>query len=208
MHRDKIKQIALIKACPSTSELHDMEFEKWSFPSVFRAEPFPQQSDTTETLEASATSAGGPSNVQQQSLKATSTQVSYASNTPVVEPIFLNKSGQRIDQPLPYYLPAIKQSVEKRQQELGSKFCYEYYLGICEESCPLIHSERLSLDEIKVIRFKARSVVCLKRSHCRSFTCFFGHVCPYTKCVKGPNCKFHGLHIADTHIVETIEPET
>ncbi|KAJ9612888.1 hypothetical protein H2200_002829 [Cladophialophora chaetospira] len=130
---------------------------------------------------------------------------------PIVAPIALNKSNQRIDLKLPKPAPADEEAFKLRTN--NRHLCNEHHMrGSCTNiQCPFDHEE-ISDGLYLVLRNKARHSPCNQGSDCRRHDCYFAHHCPNVSRVSDcgrPACpfKYKGLHdILDLDIVEMIEP--
>ena len=67
------------------------------------------------------------------------------------------------------------------------------------------HDERLDQQEILVLKHKMRKKVCFGGSWCRSFDCYYDHVCPYPQCYYGSNCQFKFVHQVDGIVVSVVQ---
>lgn len=73
------------------------------------------------------------------------------------------------------------------------------------EGCAFAHLSDLSRGEIYAQARRIRLTRCVTGSACRSFQCFYGHVCPYgADCTKGNKCHFKKVHDKDTTAVAVL----
>ena len=207
-YSDRAKQIALLEAGPSALEFRDLPFEKWSFPSVFRSQLFAQQGSLKQSRVIKAARATDSKDSQGQPAGTASAKSTKGAKAPGKKEILLNKKGQRVDPPfLEEVSSETKKALDQREEETGSKWYYDHYLGSCTRpSCPKIHQEQPADDQPLALRYKARILVCPKGSQCRSFDCFRSQMCTFSDCGRGTGCRFRGLHNVDEKVEQTIVP--
>ncbi|EME89346.1 uncharacterized protein MYCFIDRAFT_98041, partial [Pseudocercospora fijiensis CIRAD86] len=110
--------------------------------------------------------------------------------------ILLNAYDERIDIELPRTDPGAEARFAERLKKEG-KCCNSYHLtGKCDagEYCDYHHGEKFTPGELLVLKHKARSRSCPKKSACRDMKCTFGHHCKY-----GPECYSDVCYFVDTH---------
>lgn len=122
--------------------------------------------------------------------------------------ILLNRDDQRVDGYLPEPTTGDTNNLHRRLEHL--KICNEYTLkGHCAiRPCVFAHISDLSRGEVYAQAKRIRLTPCVAGSACRSFQCFYGHVCPHgAGCTKGNKCQFKKVHVKDTTAVaELIAP--
>ena len=204
-YSDQSSKIILLDAGPSAKELRYSQFNRWTLPSVFRSNLFPQRQVeyATQSSEGQATET------------ASSTGLDNHPSMPIWPgtthnpEIWLNANGARIDAPLRGgFPPKAKVALEKRINSSGVALCFKYYLSTClDPQCALNHSLLLTQDEKAALRYKTRTSLCKDGSSCRSFDCFWSHICPFdTNCHWGLGCKFSAYHGIDRVVHKRLQP--
>ena len=210
-YSDKSNKITLLDAGPSANELRHLQFNRWTLPSVFRSNHFlrrqveyPSQTAESQATEA-ASSTGSNSNLSMPMQSGTMHNTQNAGRNE----IWLNASGARIDAPpRGGFPPKAKSTLEKRIKSSSVTLCPAHYLSSCLNSeCALTHSVQLSEDEKAALRYKMRTFLCKEGSSCRSFDCFWSHVCPFNvNCHWGLGCKFSAYHGIDRAVHTRLQP--
>lgn len=114
--------------------------------------------------------------------------------------ILLSNNNERLDSNLtPYSSPALV-LFEQRRRALGKNFCNNYHLyGSCEMiKCEYIHEPRLSVAEQRILKDKARGIVCYDGSSCRDIHCYKGHQCKFGNSCTDPECRMKMFHHIST----------
>jgi hypothetical protein len=88
--------------------------------------------------------------------------------------LYYNRSGERLDEPLPSRDPAAVQSIEQRMKKGGRNLCNHWHLnnGKCHNNdlCKFQHQPKLSTAEQIALRYKTRSLAC-KNRYCDNWDC-------------------------------------
>ncbi|KAL7622239.1 hypothetical protein AAE478_007742 [Parahypoxylon ruwenzoriense] len=110
--------------------------------------------------------------------------------------IFYNADNYRIDPPTqhPPRTPAQTSYQAKFQSIKPSVFCNDYYLkGRCKWgiSCDKTHDAELTVPELAIHRYKARTSLCPAGPYCVDYDCYLSHHCPRVPCTRGDMCPFY-----------------
>lgn len=111
--------------------------------------------------------------------------------------VLLNVNDERVDGNLgPMDAEASARVAERSEQH---KLCNDFHLrGKCKTmTCTYSHEPRLDPKELVVLRYKARYLLCERRSACRIPDCWHGHMCAIRNCAKPLSCRFKELHHID-----------
>ena len=111
--------------------------------------------------------------------------------------ILVNRKDQRIDSILPQPPAAAWRVYEEHFSK--RKLCNDFHLlGRCNVIRCVYDHGLVAKDIILVIRHQLRRKACTKGSACRSYDCYYGHVCPRAECIGDNKCKFSKkMHILD-----------
>ncbi|KAI8943515.1 hypothetical protein NX059_001512 [Plenodomus lindquistii] len=119
---------------------------------------------------------------------------------------YYNKTGERLDLPLPPKDPAAAQSLEARMKKSGKKMCNHWHLGNkCDngKNCMFQHEPKLSPAELNALRYKTRSLPC-KNRYCENIDCYLGHQCAMER--DQGYCNFPSTcHMRATHGMDTVK---
>lgn len=126
---------------------------------------------------------------------------------PSEKSIHLNKNDERIDSAL----PKVPEGAEERFRDRTriKKLCNNFQLqGQCTlYDCRYDH-DPVDPELLLVLRKQCRRLPCVTGWRCRSFDCFYGHVCPHGECaeVRGGQrgCYFGPLHDIDTKVFQIL----
>ncbi|KAI1460002.1 hypothetical protein F4805DRAFT_419562 [Annulohypoxylon moriforme] len=156
---------------------------------------------------------GTPPPTIKESRKFTSTpDNSMRSSAPPPKYYLINFAGQRVDEEIPFNDPEAEYRLQMRaakEDKIVKKRgpCNRWHVnGRCDiTNCPYYHGERLGYDEQLVLRRKARSMLCTRRSACRDADCLWGHHCKYggKKCLRR-DCNFVDMHDVDATPAEKV----
>ncbi|KAI2471352.1 hypothetical protein F4781DRAFT_387408 [Annulohypoxylon bovei var. microspora] len=147
-----------------------------------------------------------PSPTFKESRKFMSTPDDSARSTaPPLKYYLVNVRGDRVDEEIP---PSdadaefrLLMRTNKENEILGTRGpCNRYHLnGKCDiRPCIYYHGERLGFSEQNVLKRKARSMLCGRKSSCWNSDCFWGHHCKFgSKCLRR-DCNFYLTHSVDT----------
>ena len=190
-YKSNISRITLLGTGAIAGWLPSLDFRKANFVSVFRSTSLPDDNrrksiPTPRSADFSQASTVGD---------AHSASPSPASPGPGTRVILLNKKDQRIDSILPQPPVAawkVYEHVSKR------KLCNDFHLlGRCNVVRCIYDHGPVAKDTALVIRHQLRKRACTRGSTCRSFDCYYGHVCPRAECVGVNKCKFKKMHALD-----------
>lgn len=110
--------------------------------------------------------------------------------------ILLNKTGCRIDPPLPNVRPGDMVDLKRYIQDYGN-LCKDLFLkGHCPYGSTCFYSHKLPRNLLNALPLYARSKPCDSGSSCRVFDCYFGHHCQKGNCDMQQRCwfaKYHGM---------------
>ena len=190
-YKSSISRITLLGTGAIAGSLPSLDFRKADFFSVFRSTSLPDDNrrksiPTPRSADFSQATTVGD---------AHSTSPSPVSPGPGTRVILLNRRDQRIDSILPQPPVAawrVYEHVSKR------KLCNDFHLlGRCGVARCIYDHRTVAKDTILVIRHQVRKQACTKGSACRSFDCYYGHVCPRAECTGDKRCKFKKMHMLD-----------
>lgn len=202
-------RISLVEGPPFATELRDLasQFEKTSFPSVFRPKKLSRKVSfgatkvtptitppRTPTADYASIASSAPPVLEASPLLAkTPGRKSMAPSSMLV--VYKNSNNERVDGPLRI---STKGKLEVLKQH---KFCNQFHiLGSCSygEYCTYKHEPKLVDQDVIDLMCVARLSACSKGLQCDDESCVSGHRCPYKQC-EGKGCKFP--HVVDTRIV-------
>ena len=192
----------MLEGPPFASELAQIvdEFQRCSFPTVFRSTKIPAR-----RVSFSATP---PRSISPkiQSYASTAASPKVASSSVTVAPkadaqsqrmVPVNRKGQRIDPPL-------KPSRTATEAIKGRKLCNNYYLlGVCNFlGCQYEHG-LINEAQKMALRLYARQQACEQGLGCDDPDCYFGHQCPWDPCLyEYKSCRFSPeMHRVDKKVV-------
>ena len=121
--------------------------------------------------------------------------------------IHLNKNDERIDAALPNVPDGAEERFRDRTRI--KKFCNNFQLlGQCIlHDCRYDHNP-IDSELLLVLRKQCRKLPCVTGWRCRTFDCFYGHVCPYEECAQRRGgqrgCTFGPLHDIDTKVSQVL----
>lgn len=193
------RQPKLIEGVPLSRELElpTSQLTVLRFPLIFRSEdlavPSPVDSGYPPWRRRN-----DPRNVQNLGASPLSPR-STTSRSENRHSLYFNKSGDRLDTPVPTFDRAVAERLKPR------KLCNRHYLTHCQytgDECNSSHDFRqLTEQERLALRGLARSVACRKGKGCDDRDCCASHHCKYgASCSKGEGCQFP--HNADREIAE------
>lgn len=123
--------------------------------------------------------------------------------------IQLNEDGHRIDPPIPEVsIGKARASFDKKLAEAKANkgaFCNKHYLeGGCDwgSSCKMEHDVVLTAEEVRVLRYKARTGPCANGPTCDDASCSRGHHCPLDPDCPRPDCQFNRSRFGDMHLTK------
>ncbi|KAI0433736.1 hypothetical protein F5Y09DRAFT_328760 [Xylaria sp. FL1042] len=92
-------------------------------------------------------------------------------------------------------------------------FCNDHYLkGRCKRgvNCDKEHEMELTVPELAIHRYKARTSLCPQGPLCTDYDCYLSHHCPRPNCQRNENCPFyHTANWGDLHYTkEQLLPKT
>ncbi|KAF2855018.1 hypothetical protein T440DRAFT_514069 [Plenodomus tracheiphilus IPT5] len=169
----------------------------------------PSPSTTPSTATAGSGETNGDSWATVGKSKAPSTGNISIASTPIATKktmkkyAYYNKSGERLDLPLPPKDFNAAQSLEARMKKGGKKMCNHWHLGgRCDNGdfCMFQHEPKLTPGELIALRYKARSLAC-KNRYCENIDCYLGHQCALERdngyCPFPDNCHLRATHGMD-----------
>ncbi|KAI1275583.1 hypothetical protein F5Y07DRAFT_369727 [Xylaria sp. FL0933] len=128
---------------------------------------------------------------------------------------YYNADKCRIDPPTqhPPRTPAQTTYQNKFQAIKPLVFCNDHYLkGRCKRgvNCDKEHEVELTVPELAIHRYKARTSLCPQGPLCTDYDCYLSHHCPRPNCVRNENCPFyHTANWGDLHYTkEQLVPKT
>ena len=108
--------------------------------------------------------------------------------------VLLNINDERVDS----YLGKVDAEAAARLSERNEKhkLCNDFHLRdkCWVTNCPYSHEPRLDPQELVVLRYKGRWLVCEKGSACRVVDCWYGHMCTAKHCTRPVSCRFKDVH--------------
>lgn len=119
--------------------------------------------------------------------------------------IKLNEDGNRIDPPIQDVASyEVRASFTKKlAQAKKGAFCNRHYL---EDGCPwggscnMEHAMELTVEEVALLRFKARTGPCSNGPRCIDMHCSRGHHCPLDPSCQRRDCQFRHPKFGDMHL--------
>ncbi|KAI1741416.1 hypothetical protein F4680DRAFT_64558 [Xylaria scruposa] len=128
---------------------------------------------------------------------------------------YYNEDKYRLDPPTqhPPRTPAQTTYQNKFQAIKPMVFCNDHYLkGKCRRgvNCDKEHEVELTVAEVAIHRYKARTSLCPQGPLCTDNDCYLSHHCPRSPCTRGDQCPFsHTANWGDLHYSkEQMVPKT
>lgn len=123
-----------------------------------------------------------------------------------VDPIKLNKRGERLDEPLPRPSP---QAWRMYGLRIGvRKLCAAHHLGgkCLTPNCDYDHTD-IDPPVLEVLRYLVRMAPCNRGPGCRRAGCYLGHMCQRHNCKGYKPCRFrHYGHYIDREVAQKVSP--
>ena len=191
-YKSNISRITLLGTGSITGSLPSLGFRKTDFVSVFRSNSLPDDNRRKSVHTPRSTEFSQASTVGD----AYSVSPCPVSPGPGTRVILLNGQDQRIDSVLPQPPEAAWRVYFEHVSK--HKICNDFNLGgQCNVARCIYDHRPVAKDIILVIRHQVRKQACTKGSACRSFDCYYGHVCPRADCTGDKKCKFKKMHMLD-----------
>lgn len=194
--------ITLLETAAPGREFKSLQFKTSRFPLVFSSRVVPAKHPTAAIPLNNKSYASTISNGEE--ISTATIQAAGLLWNDGKRTISLNSKGQRLDPKLAKYQH--KAAVYLKQREMQETLCYDYHLTKkCKGPCTFSH-EPIAPEQILVLRHWKRKMPCDQKAQCRSFDCYYGHVCPYPSkdCHKGSKCPFDALHDIDPIVAKKV----
>lgn len=116
-----------------------------------------------------------------------------------------NRDGHRLDTPMKLPSSALAQAsyTRKAADAKPKALCNAFYLnGNCpwKTTCDKEHGVKLSVEELVIHRFRARTAVCYSGKFCDDTECVHGHHCPWAPYCAQNNCKWKDTSFGNLHL--------
>ncbi|KAI0450959.1 hypothetical protein F5B21DRAFT_408399 [Xylaria acuta] len=118
---------------------------------------------------------------------------------------YYNEDKYRLDPPTQHPPRTAAQTTyqNKFQAIKPLVFCNDHYLkGRCRRgvNCDKTHDVELTVAEVAIHRYKARTSLCPQGPLCTDFDCYLSHHCPRSPCTRSDQCPFyHTANWGDLH---------